>query len=330
MNIQPAKPNIEQLPENFAIIVDSISAISVSGVEADTYLQGQLTCDVEQLEVKKLLVGSHCDAKGKMFSAFRLLKQNEQRLLIQSSASLNASMTELQKFGVFAKVDIALAEQLGYLALVGASSGEFIQAEFNAVPDSFNPVITNDDASVLYVGGATERYLIVAKREHIDALSKKLTVDIYPSEVWTLLEIQSGFVHMNSVSVGEYVPQMLNLQLVNGISFSKGCYLGQETVARMKYLGRNKKALYALKSEGELKWQADAMINDSSMLEKQAGENWRRGGDIIAHYEADDGTIYIQAVLANDTEADASLRLKHQNGIKFNLMSLPYSLAEGA
>ncbi|WOH37321.1 tRNA-modifying protein YgfZ [Thalassotalea fonticola] len=328
MNLQTSLPNIEQLPESFAVIVDNISAISVTGDEADKYLQGQLTCDVAQLANNKLLVGGHCDAKGKMFSAFRLINHADRRLLIQSKGSLASSMKELQKFGVFAKVDISEANDLSYLALTGSKGVEFIQNNFNAVPDSFTPVITHNEVSVIYVCGTTNRYLVVAPTASINKLAESLTIDIFPSTLWTLTEIQSGFVHMNESSVSEYVPQMLNLQFVNGISFSKGCYLGQETVARMKYLGRNKKALFILKSEGEAKWQEEAGINDGSILEKQMGENWRKGGDIISHYEADDGTIYIQAVLANDTEQGANLRLKHHNGIKFNLMTLPYSVLE--
>ncbi|WNC71483.1 tRNA-modifying protein YgfZ [Thalassotalea psychrophila] len=328
MNLQTSLPNIEQLPESFAVIVDNISAISVTGDEADKYLQGQLTCDTTQLPITKLLVGGHCDAKGKMYSAFRLINHSDRRLLIQSKGSLASSMKELQKFGVFAKVDISEADDLSFMALTGSKGVEFIQKNFNAVPDSFTPVITHNEVSVIYIGGTTNRYLVVASTTTINKMVDSLTIDLFPSALWTLLEIQSGFVHMNESSVGEYVPQMLNLQFVNGISFTKGCYLGQETVARMKYLGRNKKALFILKSEGEAKWQDEAGINDDSALEKQIGENWRKGGDIISHYEADDGTIYIQAVLANDTEQDANLRLKHHNGIKFNLMTLPYSILE--
>lgn len=326
MNIQSSLPSLEQLPESFAVIVDNISAISVSGEEADKYLQGQLTCDVEQLVVKKMLVGGHCDAKGKMFSAFRLINHDQHRLMIQSNQSIGASLAQLQKFGVFAKVDIRQTDELGFLLVVGTKGVEFIQAKFDGVPDSFNPVISQEELSCVYLGD--NRYLVVAETQLISTLSQQIAIDILPSQVWTLLEIQSGFVHMSSASVGEYVPQMVNLQHINGISFSKGCYLGQETVARMKYLGRNKKALFALKSSGDAKFQAQAELNDLSVLEKQIGENWRKAGEIIAYYQADNGNIYIQAVLANDTEEQASLRLKHQNGIKFTLMSLPYSLTD--
>ncbi|MDG1733414.1 MAG: tRNA-modifying protein YgfZ [Thalassotalea sp.] len=328
MHIEQSLPTIDQLPNSYAIYAENLSAISVTGEEADKYLQGQLTCDVNLLAEKHLLVGGHCDAKGKLFSAFRLINHFQQRLLIQNKQALNESLAQLNKFGVFAKVNISEATELGFLALVGDQAKTFISNTFHSVPDSFTPVVSDEDVSIVYICGATNRYLIIAKQDKIKALASASKLAVFGQQVWSLLEIASGFADMNATSVNEYVPQMLNLQLVNGISFTKGCYLGQETVARMKYLGRNKKALYALKTEGEAKWQTDAEINEHSSLEKQLGENWRNAGNIITHYQADDGTIYLQAVLANDTEEDAVLRLKHQNGIKFSLMSLPYSLQE--
>ncbi|TRX54538.1 tRNA-modifying protein YgfZ [Thalassomonas sp. M1454] len=328
MNIDSSLPTKEQLPSSFAIYADNLSAISVTGEEADKYLQGQLTCDVNQLAEKHLLVGGHCDAKGKLFSAFRLINHFEQRLLIQNKLALNESLAQLNKFGVFAKVDINEATDLDFLALVGDEAKAFINDNFHSVPDSFNPVVNDNGVSIVYICGATNRYLIIAKQDKVKALASATNLPVFGQKVWSLLEITSGFVDMNAASVNEYVPQMLNLQLVNGISFTKGCYLGQETVARMKYLGRNKKALYALQTTGDTKWQLDVEINEQSALEKQLGDNWRNAGNIISHYQADDGTIYVQAVLANDTEENAVLRLKHQNGIKFSLMPLPYSLQE--
>ncbi|WP_068546728.1 tRNA-modifying protein YgfZ [Thalassotalea crassostreae] len=319
MNLKSALPNAVNLPQSYAIKVDNISAISVVGEEQDSYLQGQLTCDLEQLKVKPLLNGSHCDAKGKLFSSFRLIRHNNANLLISATDAMQASMKELQKFGVFAKVEITAAE-VSFLALTGSESEDTLKQRYQALPDSFTPVVSQGGVSIAYISGVKDFYLVIASDEEIEELSSSLTLDIYTSEVWVLNEIQSGFPHLGENSIREYVPQMLNMQHLNGISFTKGCYLGQETVARMKYLGKNKKALFALKSN------TNETPNSLSTLEKQVGENWRRGGEIICHYVSDDGEVYLQAVLANDTEEDAVLRLKDNPDIEFNLLSLPYSL----
>ncbi|MDN3652108.1 tRNA-modifying protein YgfZ [Thalassotalea ponticola] len=324
MNIQASHPALDQLPANFAIVADNISAIRISGPETVAYLQGQVTCDVEQLTEKKLLVGGHCDAKGKLFSAFRLLRYKDQCLLIQSKGSLASSLSQLQKYGVFAKVEISKSTDLGFLAVGGDGGVEFLQQQFNKVPDSFNPVIELDNACLIYIAGSVDRYLIIATNEQITQLQQCCELPMYDSSLWTAIEIQSGFVHLNPTAVGEYVPQMVNLQLVNGISFSKGCYMGQETVARMKYLGKNKRALFALQGRSDSRLD----IVDDATLEIQVGDSWRRAGAIICSYQADSGELYLQAVLAKDCDQNSLLRLKQQPQVTLTLLPLPYSLAD--
>ncbi|WP_371188381.1 tRNA-modifying protein YgfZ [Thalassotalea maritima] len=324
MNLQTQRPDLSSLPDSFAIDCNNISAISIAGDEADTYLQGQVTCDMNKLSDKGLLVGAHCDAKGKMFAAFRVINHFGQRLLIQSKASIAASMAQLQKYGVFAKVDIKQSDELAFLTLVGEQGVALIEQQFGKVPDSFNPVVQHQQTSIIYLAGDLPRYLIVATEQTIADLQAQSELPKFDGQLWAALEIQSGFVHLNEAAVGEYVPQMVNLQCVNGISFSKGCYMGQETVARMKYLGKNKRALFRLQGQTEL---ALTIANDT-LIEVQLGDNWRRGGNILAHYQADSGALEIQAVLASDTPDDAVLRLKDNPEVTLTIAPLPYSLNE--
>lgn len=127
---------------------------------------------------------------------------------------------------------------------------------------------------------------------------------------------------MNEQSANQYVPQMLNVQAINGISFTKGCYLGQETVARMQYLGRNKRALFTLTG------QVDEKLSTDSVIERQLGENWRKAGIILHSYHADDHSVYIQAILASDINETSHLRLKINDEYfaTLKIQSLPYSL----
>ena len=93
-------PSYNELPEVFAINLNSIGAITLTGEEQIKYLQGQVTCDVANLEQEKLLTGAHCNAKGKVFSAFRLLEREGKFFLIQPKSSIQQSLAELKKFGV--------------------------------------------------------------------------------------------------------------------------------------------------------------------------------------------------------------------------------------
>jgi tRNA-modifying protein YgfZ len=319
--IDTTKPSLENLPNNYLISLEDYSAISLIGEEQSKYLQGQVTCDVNELEQKSLLNGAHCNAKGKVFSCFRLFNRQQQHLLFQPKATLDASLAELKKFGVFAKVEISSTDSLSFIAVVGEQAIANLKAQFTQIPDNLTPVIQQGTTTLVYIAGKVTRYLMIDEKEHINNLITNFDLPVLTSDIWTLLEIIEGIPALTLQNDNEYVPQMLNMQAIQGISFTKGCYLGQETVARMQYLGKNKKALFALSGK-----QAEEI--KTPVIEKQLGENWRKAGDITSIYQADNGQCYIQAVLNNDIESSTQLRIKDHHASSLSIIDLPYTLNE--
>ncbi|TYK65084.1 tRNA-modifying protein YgfZ [Colwellia echini] len=312
-------PSLPQLPDTYLIELSDFGAISLSGEEQTKYLQGQVTCDVNSSTESNLLVGAHCDAKGKVFSVFRLINRSTAYLLLQPKASIENSLKELKKFGVFAKVTIEETTNLSFVALVGEQASSLLQQKFSQVPDSLTPVAQIGTTNIVYLGGEQSRYIIIDEQAVISSLKEELALPIYSQAVWNLFEINQGFPILTADTSGQYVPQMLNLQAINGISFTKGCYLGQETVARMQYLGKNKRALFSLSAQLKQDFQADDII------EKKLGDNWRKAGDILAYYQADDGSCLIQAVLVKDDEVP-EMRVAAQACSVVEVQTLPYSL----
>jgi folate-binding protein YgfZ len=320
MSITTESPSLEQLPSTFLISLDSYSAISLIGEEQTSYLQGQVTCDVNSSTEDNLLIGAHCNAKGKVFSVFRLIHRDSAHLLIQPKASIVDSITELKKFGVFAKVDITASDNLSFFALVGEQATTILHEKFNQVPDSLTPVVQSNSTTLVYIAGKQARYLLIDEISVLENIINALRLPVYNARLWNLLEINEGFVQISTISSGQYVPQMLNLQAIHGISFTKGCYLGQETVARMQYLGKNKRALYSLEAD------LAQPLDNNDIIEKQLGENWRKAGDILAYYQADNGQSYLQAVLNSDLDDSTVLRIKSQPDSRITIQTLPYSL----
>jgi hypothetical protein len=180
--------------------------------------------------------------------------------------------------------------------------------------------VQSNTTTLVYIAGKQARYLLIDESPMLENIISTLNQPIYHSTLWSLLEINEGFPQLSDVSSGEYIPQMINLQAINGISFTKGCYLGQETVARMQYLGKNKRALYSLKT------QLTQPLESDDVIEKQLGENWRKAGDILATYQADNGHCYLQAVLSSELDDSTALRIKSQPESKIIIQALPYSL----
>ena len=311
-------PSLNELPENYWLSVNQLNAIRLSGEEKVKYLQGQVTCDVSELTSDKLLHGAHCDAKGKALSIFRLITRDDDLLLIQPQASIELSLAELKKFGVFAKVDITTSDDLDFICLAGEQSQQYIQSKCATLPNEHTPVITYQSLTICYLAGTTARYLVTGHSKEISAFIADATMPEVASRIWQLMEINEGFPLLSPASVQKYVPQMLNVDKINGISFTKGCYLGQETVARMQYLGKNKKMM------GLLIGQSSQLTEEHISIEKQLGENWRSAGDVLSYYLADNGTCYIQAVIANDLTTESSLRIKADEKSALTLSTIPY------
>jgi hypothetical protein len=320
ITISTELPSIDELPKNFLIELNDFDAISLSGEEQGSYLQGQVTCDVFNCTENKLMVGAHCDAKGKVFSVFRLFNRHGKHLLLQPKSCIENSLTALNKFAVFSKVDIKKVDNLHYLALVGDQAPQLLAQHFSQIPDSHNPVVQIGSTSLIFLPAQHNRYIIIDSVINIQSLQVSLALPTYTHAVWNLLEITAGFPLLSDSTSGHYVPQMLNLQVIDGISFTKGCYMGQETVARMQYLGKNKRALYSLES------RRTDIIQTDDILEKQLGEHWRKAGDILAYYQADNGHCAIQAILVNEEELPR-LRLSSQSNLIISFKTLPYSLS---
>jgi hypothetical protein len=332
LTIENKLPSVNELVDNYLIQVNNLSAIFLSGEDQESYLQGQVTCDVTQLTENSLLNGAHCDAKGKVFSIFRLFKRDNALWLLQPQATLSASLAALQKFAVFAKVNIEQTNNFSSYALVGTQAEQRLKQQFKQIPDSMSPVVQLGTTTLIYIANETllqttpakqyQRYLLIDSKDNIETIAANFLLPIFKEELWNLHEILTGFPLMNQRAIGEYVPQMLNVQAINGISFTKGCYLGQETVARMQYLGRNKRALFTLSTK------LKTPLNEHFTIELQLGDNWRRAGNVLSYYQADCGQIFLQSILASDMNEESTLRLKinDEQYAPLSIEPLPYTL----
>ncbi|MDN7126635.1 tRNA-modifying protein YgfZ [Pseudidiomarina sp. 1APR75-33.1] len=303
-------------PEYVTVSVDDHGIIQVSGPDTESFLQGQFTCDLAQLSENDWLFGAHCDNKGKALSVFRILRYRDGVLIVTSKPSLEASLNQLQKYGVFNKVEIRDATADFQLVGVFGTAAPARLAELLdtplRTPDS-NSVSHCEDAEVLSLGTHPDQYLCLNRGESLPTNS-----DL---RYWQALEIERGRPTLFSGTIQEFVPQMLNVQALNGISFSKGCYIGQETVARMKYLGKQKRALFRLSGHGK-------QVATGATVEQQLGENWRRAGTVINAVNRADQHLDVLAVLPSDIESTTPLRIKDDDASLLEIYPLPYQLDE--
>ncbi|KAA6097913.1 MULTISPECIES: tRNA-modifying protein YgfZ [unclassified Pantoea] len=304
--------------------LDEWALVSVQGKDSTSYLQGQLTLDVAALDAAQHRPAAHCDAKGKMWSNLRLFHRGEGYAYLVRRNLREQQVTELKKYAVFAKVTIAADDDAVLLGVAGFQARAALANVFATLPDATTPVVQQDDTTLLWFAEPAERFLLVTTPAQAEALQQKLAgeAQLNDSTQWLALDIAAGVPVIDSATTAQLIPQATNLQALDAISFKKGCYTGQEMVARAKFRGANKRALYWLAGS------ASKVPDAASSLELQMGDKWRRTGTVLSGVQLDDGSVWVQAVLNNDLEPDSVLRVEGDESGKLTIQLLPYSLEE--
>ncbi|OSM94880.1 MULTISPECIES: tRNA-modifying protein YgfZ [Lonsdalea] len=304
--------------------LDDWGLVTLTGPDTIGYVQGQVTTDVTALQPNQHVMCAHCDAKGKMWSDLRLFHHNEGLAYIERRSVRDTQLTELKKYAVFSKTTIAADDETVLLGAAGQGIREQLAPLFEALPDADNAVVQESGATLLHFTHPSERFLLVLSAERAATLLNTLEgkTQRNDSKQWLALDIEAGYPVIDTANSAQFIPQATNLQALQGISFQKGCYAGQEMVARAKYRGANKRALY---------WLAGTSINEPAAgddLELKLGENWRRTGTVLASARLHDGQLWVQAVLNNDLDAGSELRVRDESASALSIQPLPYSLEE--
>ena len=213
------------------IPLPGIKLIRVSGEEAGSFLQNLLTNDVNALQINDMQLSGFCNPKGRLLTVFQLIRR-ERDYLIALPADLAESISQrLTMFKLRSKVDITLTDTLHAVGLVNASP---LQKQ------------ETDAGLVIQQPGPPEHALMICDENQADNLSSWLDNDwqLGSEALWQILAIKAGIPMIFADSKEAFTPQQVNLDLVGGVSFKKGCYPGQEVVARLHYLGSPSRRMF--------------------------------------------------------------------------------------
>jgi folate-binding protein YgfZ len=204
--------------------------LKVSGKDAVSFLQGYTTCDLHALDEDTVQMGAVCNIQGRMLTSFLVISDGQDLILRMSRDLIAATIEFLSKYIVFSKAELSdISEQRYCFGLPEASQ----QPAGN---------LTRQDASfIVHLGNRSELWLPAAEALP-DATASM--------ESWRNAEFEAGVVWVSNATTEKFLPQMFNYHMLDAIDFEKGCYLGQEIVARMQYRGELKRKLHRLTSVG--------------------------------------------------------------------------------
>ncbi|VAX77056.1 tRNA-modifying protein YgfZ [Serratia symbiotica] len=296
--------------------------VTLVGPDAVKYLQSQVTADIYSLSPNQHITCAHCNAQGKIWSTLRLFYRGEGFAYLERRSVLSSQLAEIKKYAIFSKVTIAADTSAILLGIAGCRARVALEHSFAILPDSKHQVVQEGESTLLHFTEPAERFLVVTTTTVADKLVAHLhnQTEFNDSRQWLALDIAAGHPIIDHPHSALFIPQAINLQALHGISFSKGCYTGQETVARAKFRGTNKRALYWL--EG----RAERTPRPAEALELQLGENWRRSGTVLAAIMLADGTLWVQVVMNNILDANSKLRVRSDPKSQLAIKPLPYKV----
>ncbi|WP_346836848.1 folate-binding protein [Microbulbifer sp. SAOS-129_SWC] len=296
-----------------------LGAVSVVGPDSQKFLQGQLTCDLVNLPDGHATPGTHCNPKGRAISAFSALKLDQGDLLLRLPRDLaGTARAALAKYAVFFKTELSeLDDSHRWLGLQGRDAVARAQQLLGLEPITAGQVASFDcDGERGLVEALNEQQLaLLVPAAYAPQLWQKLAEHADPASYdrWLQTQIEAGMPQLHAATSEMFIPQMLNLHLLGGVSFKKGCYTGQEVIARMQYRGASKRRLYRARCEAGDRPEAGSDIY---------GEGESSIGNLVEACHSEEGIELLAVLTIAKVAAGEALRLA--DGRALEIQELPY------
>jgi folate-binding protein YgfZ len=230
------------------IVGDQLAIIRVRGEESEKFLQGQLTCDMKAVMAGHTRLAMHLSLKGRGMTSLRVMPAHGGVDLITPREQVHDCLAALQKYALFSKTTLSLDDNRVALLFTSTQSHR-LQAEeqLNAyhipVPAQPGDALFAEHTGVCRLENS-QRYLLLLDHAHAQKMLEQVPVsDIGAAQHWRLSDILAGEGHVQAASRDLWLPQVLNYDVLDGVNFKKGCYLGQEIVARMHFKGKLKQRM---------------------------------------------------------------------------------------
>ena len=290
--------------------------LTVSGVDARGFLHAQLSNDIEHMDAGTARRAGYCSAKGRMLASFLVVPRPDGFLLQVSRDIAAAIANRLTMYVLRSKVKVADAgDAWAQFGVWGRDAAALLRSSGLEAPAEPMGVTGTQDGSVVALGDG--RFLIFGPPDTATLLAASFS-QVAP-EGWTLEDVRAGLPQITLATQDQFVPQMANFELVGGVDFKKGCYPGQEIVARSQYLGKLKRRMY--------RGSIDAPVSEPAAGQDLFGGEPQAIGTIVSAAPRPEGGYEFLAVMQSSAaERGDPIRLGAPDGPIARMASLPYAI----
>ena len=302
-----------------------LGLLQAYGEETADFLQGQLTNDINEISDSHSQLTAFCNPKGRALATFRAFQRDNTTYLTVACDLLETTLKRLHMFIMRSKVTIEDGnDALVRFGISGSTAEEELNKALGGHPAEVNDVQRLRGVTAIRVPGAPHpRFELYGELNEMEALWTTLNVHCAPvgADSWRLLDILAGLPTVSMGTREAYVPQMINYDLIGGISFKKGCYTGQEVIARMHYLGAPKRRMY------RIHFDTDEIPAPGLKLFTSGDDNEQSIGSIVmAAAHPDGGVETLAVILIKYASGDKPVLLGSTDGLAGKINLPPYDI----
>ncbi len=301
--------------------------IAAEGEEVRDFLQNQFSNDMRLVSDSESQISAYCSPKGRMLAAFRVFQQGETFYLHLPRSILEPTLKRLRMFILRSKVTLEDAsDKMVNIGFAGPQAQRGLEQILENVPTTPNAVVENNGLIVIRLPDPLPRFEIYGEPDPVIGLWRRLARQATPvgAGCWRWLDIQAGIPEIVPETVEAFVPQMVNLEALDGISYKKGCYPGQEVVARMHYLGKLKRRMYRAHVD------TDTIPAPGDNLYSPT-ETDQSVGKVVEAQPNPNGGIDMLAVIQIATADSGDVRLAaNDEAARLEFQALPYTVTNEA
>lgn len=321
----PSSPSFASTQAKFTALCH-LGVIALEGEEAEDFLHNQLTSDIHGLDQSHACLAGYCSPKGRLLASLLVWRDAERLYLACPKEILPAIQKRLQMFVLRSKVKLSDVSQSKVLFGLAQADTALLRESFANLPEKVYGMVNNPGHTLIRLPNIqlTQRHLWMTDLASAPAVWEKLksTMQAAPTAWWRWTEIQAGTPQIMLATQEKFVPQMINYELIGGVNFRKGCYPGQEIVARSQYLGKLKRRMLLAHCENQDHLQVKS--GDEIFSEEDATQPC---GMVVNAEFSPDGRIDCLIEIKLETRQQ-KLRLHAATGALLQLDHLPYALPE--
>jgi len=319
-------PQSERLAANTGDVVADLSSmglVAVSGADAEAFLQGQLVSDVREVSEQRSQPSGLCSIKGRLLASFRIIMRDGTYYLHLPRALAGTLIQRLRLYVLRSDVRLEDAsDRLVRIGFKGRAAAALVAKAFGGLPERTDQVHRAGGLCIVRVGGEAPRFVTLGDLQESRRLWDTVAETAMPvgAGPWTLTDIMAGVPTIQAETSDAFVPQMVNYQAIGGVSFTKGCYTGQEVVARTQHLGKLKRRMYLAHVDTD----TPPLPGEKVFAPQYSGD--QGAGRVVNVQAHPEGGYALLAVVRIESAENDTLHLTGPEGPALRLAPLPYPL----